>query len=169
MRTHKRSFVLITAILCALATSCSIRQRQIDDPLVFSVEKPERMVAYAKTQDFSPVELKPAFFETNTAVLTEAAKGSIRENAEWMKTHPTFVVEIEGLCDKRGSVLHNLKLGKERAESAQRYLLDQGIEESRILTISFGKEGSKSTDLASHRRATFKVYDPTSAQDEARQ
>jgi peptidoglycan-associated lipoprotein len=49
-------------------------------------------------------------------------------------------VLIEGHCDERGTAEYNLALGERRAKSAMNYLIANGIEASRITTISYGKE-----------------------------
>jgi peptidoglycan-associated lipoprotein len=64
----------------------------------------------------------------------------LRMHAAWLKAHPDYVVRIEGNCDERGSVEYNLALGERRALSAMKYLVNLGIDKSRITTISYGKE-----------------------------
>jgi peptidoglycan-associated lipoprotein len=61
-------------------------------------------------------------------------------HAKWLKAHPEYVLRIEGNCDERGTVEYNLALGDRRARSAMTYLVDLGIDKTRIGTISYGKE-----------------------------
>jgi peptidoglycan-associated lipoprotein len=49
-------------------------------------------------------------------------------------------VTIEGHCDERGTNEYNLALGDRRAESAKSFLIDLGIDSSRLTTISYGEE-----------------------------
>ena len=61
-------------------------------------------------------------------------------DAAFLLQHPSLKVVVEGHCDDRGSEEYNLALGTNRAESLKRALLQQGVSEDRIGTISFGKE-----------------------------
>jgi peptidoglycan-associated lipoprotein len=49
-------------------------------------------------------------------------------------------VLIEGHCDERGTAEYNLALGERRAKAAMNFLVSNGVEASRITTISYGKE-----------------------------
>ncbi len=64
----------------------------------------------------------------------------LRENAALLKKNPKVKIQIEGNCDERGTTEYNLALGERRANSAKKYLVSLGISESRISTISYGKE-----------------------------
>ena len=47
---------------------------------------------------------------------------------------------IEGNCDERGTTEYNRALGEKRAIAAKTFLMDRGIAESRIKTVSYGEE-----------------------------
>ena len=64
----------------------------------------------------------------------------LKENAALLAKVPDVKIQIEGHCDERGTVEYNLALGERRANSAKKYLISLGIPESRISTISYGKE-----------------------------
>ena len=51
-----------------------------------------------------------------------------------------MTVTVEGHCDERGTREYNLALGARRANSVKNYLVSEGIDPSRITTISYGKE-----------------------------
>ncbi|MCB0293276.1 MAG: OmpA family protein, partial [Calditrichaeota bacterium] len=73
-------------------------------------------------------------------------------------------VRIEGHCDEMGTAEYNLALGERRANAVRQYLLRSGIAESRISTVSFGKEKPLDTRhtaeaWAKNRRAAFVVID----------
>ena len=94
--------------------------------------------------------------------LDASAKQTLQANGEILKAHPTVKVQIEGHCDQRGGIQYNIALGEKRANSAKKYLIDQGIGEDRITTISFGKErpidqGTTEDAYAKNRRANFVI------------
>ena len=49
-------------------------------------------------------------------------------------------VRIEGHADERGTREYNLALGERRAKAVSQYLILQGIDRSRVETISYGEE-----------------------------
>ena len=52
-------------------------------------------------------------------------------------------IRIEGHCDDRGTREYNFALGSARANGIAAILLNNGIDRSRISTISYGKERQK--------------------------
>ncbi|PYO44598.1 MAG: peptidoglycan-associated lipoprotein [Gemmatimonadetes bacterium] len=57
-----------------------------------------------------------------------------------LKANSTLRIQIAGNCDERGSDEYNLALGNRRALSSKAYLVNHGIDASRIETVSYGKE-----------------------------
>jgi peptidoglycan-associated lipoprotein len=71
-------------------------------------------------------------------------------------------VRISGHADERGSDEYNLALGSRRAAAAKTYLVNKGIDASRIETVSFGEErpldpGHDENAWAANRRDEFEV------------
>ncbi len=80
------------------------------------------------------------YFEFDKSTLTPAAQDNLLQKAEWLRENPDATVTIEGNCDDRGTNEYNLALGDRRAESAKAFLVDLGIDASRLTTISYGEE-----------------------------
>jgi peptidoglycan-associated lipoprotein len=71
-------------------------------------------------------------------------------------------IRIEGNTDERGSDEYNLALGMRRAGAAKQYLVEHGINASRIETISYGEErpncqGPDESCWSQNRRDEFVV------------
>ena len=49
-------------------------------------------------------------------------------------------IKIEGHCDDRGTREYNFALGNKRAYEVKKVLIENGLSENRIKTISYGKE-----------------------------
>ena len=49
-------------------------------------------------------------------------------------------ISIEGYCDQRGSAEYNLALGEQRAAEVRRQLIELGLPEAKLSTISWGNE-----------------------------
>ena len=85
--------------------------------------------------------LADVFFDFDQYAIRPDAVPVLEENAGLLKdTYKNFSVLVEGHCDDRGTVEYNLELGKRRAQAVKDYLVDLGIEESRIQIVSYGKE-----------------------------
>jgi len=80
------------------------------------------------------------YFEFDKSTLTPAAQDNLMKKADWLRENPDATVTIEGHCDDRGTNEYNLALGDRRAESAKAFLVDLGIDGSRLTTISYGEE-----------------------------
>ncbi len=100
------------------------------------------------------------FFEFDSSTLSAEAESILRAKAEWMRRNPSLTIVIEGHCDNRGTTEYNLALGERRAESVKGFLIDLGIADTRIRTISYGEErplarGDNEDAWAKNRRAHF--------------
>lgn len=97
------------------------------------------------------------FFVFNSSDVSEEAKATLCNQATWLKAHPSVKATIEGHCDERGTREYNLALGERRATAAKKVLVNSGVDESRLETISYGKErpaaiGNTEADYAMNRR-----------------
>ena len=84
--------------------------------------------------------LGDAFFDYNQTLLRDDARRALQQDADWLRKWPTTKILVEGHCDERGSAEYNLALGDRRAEEVTKYLESLGVNESRIVTRSVGKE-----------------------------
>ena len=89
-------------------------------------------------------EAQDIYFDYDKSDLRADAQRAAMADAELLKRifaqDPNFTVIIEGNCDERGSAEYNLGLGDRRATSLKEFFIQQGLPESRIRTISYGKE-----------------------------
>jgi len=97
------------------------------------------------------------FFEYNQSDLTPDARATLDKQAAWLKKYPNVNVTLEGHTDERGTREYNIALGDRRATAGKNYLVADGINASRIKTISYGKErpavlGSNEQAWAQNRR-----------------
>ena len=80
------------------------------------------------------------YFDFDKSNLKAENQEVLKRKAEWLRNNPGESVIIEGHCDERGTNEYNLALGDRRAQSAKNFLIDLGISESRLTTISYGEE-----------------------------
>ncbi len=95
--------------------------------------------------------LVPVYFELDQSDLQASEQEKLRRAAEWLlkPENRSIVFRIEGMCDPRGTAEYNLGLGERRARSVKNYLVTQGLEESRIETVSYGLEKAQGTSEGS--------------------
>lgn len=106
--------------------------------------------------------MEDIFFDFDSFTILPEAQGLLSSKAEWLQDNPDVSVTIEGHCDERGTVEYNLALGDRRAQSAKDFLINLGIAESRLNTISYGEERpvdpeSNEDAWARNRRAHFVI------------
>lgn len=79
-------------------------------------------------------------FAYDSSEIDQEGKDVLQKQADWIKANPSVSLLIEGHCDERGTREYNLALGERRADMVKRFLVAQGVESSRLETISYGKE-----------------------------
>jgi peptidoglycan-associated lipoprotein len=79
-------------------------------------------------------------FDTDQAELSADDLHRLQNIADVLSKHAGLTVRISGNCDERGTEDYNLHLGQERAAAAQKYLVNLGVDVSRIATVSYGKD-----------------------------
>lgn len=117
---------------------------QDGDPLEGTVVQPgdyeETGIRPGTQQDLVVNVGDRVFFGFDRYDLTSEARETLEQQAKWLRQYPHINVTIEGHTDERGTRVYNLALGARRAMAVKKYLEALGIDESRISTISYGKE-----------------------------
>lgn len=97
------------------------------------------------------------FFEYDSDHLDTAGREVLGKVAQVLRKHPALAIRVEGHCDERGTEEYNLALGSRRADVARRFLVDLGVTEAQVETLSFGAlkpavDGSGEEAWARNRR-----------------
>lgn len=101
-------------------------------------------------------------FETDKDVIKKSSYPTLDKIVEVMKTNPTYMLSIGGHTDDVGSEEYNQVLSEKRASSVRRYLIEHGVEESRIASKGYGKtmpiaDNTTVEGRALNRRVEFEV------------
>ena len=104
-------------------------------------------------------------FAYDSSVIAPELVNQLVSIAKFLADNPDIFVTIEGHCDERGSRDYNLALGDRRAVAVRDVLTANGVDMSRIKTISYGKErpiarGSSLESWAKNRRAVIIEKNP---------
>ena len=117
------------------------------------------------SQDELSQLIKDIFFDYDDATLSGAARDQLSTNASHLSELSALRLLIEGHCDERGTVEYNLALGQRRADATKGYLVNLGVDGSRLMTRSLGEErpfatGTDESAWSQNRRAHFVVQNP---------
>ena len=101
-------------------------------------------------------------FAFNSYELSNQAQRILDNKADYLRMNSEVKVIVEGHCDDRGTEPYNMVLGKRRAESVKKFLVDQGISTDRLVTVSYGENkpialGHDEASLAKNRRTQIVV------------
>ncbi|MBV9656044.1 MAG: peptidoglycan-associated lipoprotein Pal [Acetobacteraceae bacterium] len=80
------------------------------------------------------------FFAFDSSQISSDARSTLDRQAGWLGRYPQVRVQVAGNTDDRGTEEYNLALGQRRANAARDYLVAQGVNSSRLSTISYGKD-----------------------------
>ncbi|OLD45481.1 MAG: peptidoglycan-associated lipoprotein [Chloroflexi bacterium 13_1_40CM_2_68_14] len=86
------------------------------------------------------IVMTSVYFGFDSSELSAQARDTLQAFFDLAQQRPDQNLRIEGNCDERGTREYNLALGQRRADAARTYLLNLGLEPSRITTISYGEE-----------------------------
>ncbi len=101
-------------------------------------------------------------FEYNKSDILPGDTEKLAAKVALLRQFPAVHIRITGNCDERGSDDYNIALGMRRASAAKDYMVQQGIDPSRIDIASLGREnpidpGHDETAWAKNRRDEFEV------------
>ncbi len=102
------------------------------------------------------------FFGTDRSDITPEGQATLSKQANWLNQNQNVSITVEGHCDERGTREYNLALGERRASAVKNFLIERGVNPSRINTISYGKEfpeflGSTESAWSKNRRGVTVV------------
>ena len=104
-------------------------------------EEEARMAAEAEALRQEMMSLSAVYFDYDKSNVREDQRSAMDENARKLRDYqPEDMVVVGGHCDERGTIEYNLALGERRAQAVKMYLVDAGVMDGRIETVSYGEE-----------------------------
>ena len=86
------------------------------------------------------IELNPIYFDYNKWNIRKDAKIELDKIVKVMEEDINIVIELGSHTDSRGSDTYNLSLSDKRLKSSAQYIINEGIEKSRIVGKGYGEE-----------------------------
>jgi peptidoglycan-associated lipoprotein len=80
------------------------------------------------------------FFTVDQVTLNPQAIAVLNAQIGWLRANPSAPILIEGHADERGTTEYNMALGSARASAVRNYMVSQGIPDTRLSIITYGRE-----------------------------
>jgi len=77
-------------------------------------------------------------FESGKAVIKKSSYTMLNQIAKTFIDNPSYVIEVQGHTDNTGSYDMNMQLSQNRADAVKAYLIEAGVEESRLIAVGYG-------------------------------
>ena len=117
------------------------------------------------TEDRDALKAYTIHFAFDSAAIKSSEKANLESVAAALKSDSSLKLLIEGNCDDRGTEEYNRSLGERRALAAREALAKDGIDPSRVRTLSYGKDkpadtGHDEAAWTKNRRDEFVLLHP---------
>lgn len=111
----------------------------------------------ANQDAFMKSTARTVYFDYDSFAIRAEFQSVIEAHAKFLKSNTARKVTLEGHTDERGGREYNLALGQKRAEAVRKALVLQGVADSQLEAVSFGKEkpavlGNSEAALEKNRR-----------------
>ncbi len=157
-------WMVVLAVL-GLLSACA-GDKAPEEPVQVDESAPPPQMELPSDLDVAPagetmaVSERTVYFAFDAHALDAQAQANIDEVSRYLQDNSDVSLKLEGHCDERGSTEYNLALGQRRAQAVKDYLVQLGIDENRLPTISYGEErpaveGSDETAWSQNRRVEF--------------
>ncbi|MEM7660791.1 MAG: peptidoglycan-associated lipoprotein Pal [Pseudomonadota bacterium] len=153
MQNVVKSGVTAAAVILGMAACATPPEEPAPAPVVEVAEAepaPAPVVQEAPTgpvgpaagsiEDFRVNVGERVYFDLDQWRLDDTDKAVLQRQAAWLNSYPNVRILVAGNCDERGTREYNLALGERRASIVRDYLVGLGVDQSRVETVSYGKE-----------------------------
>lgn len=101
-------------------------------------------------------------FPTNQAKIKPEFTGQLNSISYVLNKYPNSKIKITGHTDNTGSYSHNLNLSEQRAYSVRNYLIRQGVDSQRIISLGMASDlpiasNTSKNGRKANRRVTIEV------------
>ena len=101
--------------------------------------EPERIPVKKGDDLFKVLDLNPIYFDLDKSNIRPDAAAELAKVLAVLEEYPTMKIDIRSHTDSRASMAYNDKLSERRAQSTRQWLIDQGIEASRLTAKGYGE------------------------------
>lgn len=128
------------------------QQREIEANRRLIEELRARGADARETERGVVVNLPDVLFEFGSAELRPAAKRTVKQISEVLKSGNGRRISVEGHTDSIGTIAFNQRLSQQRASNVADQLVKEGISRSRIASRGFGESNPIATNMTDYGR-----------------
>lgn len=88
---------------------------------------------------FKKLKLQPIYFDFDKATIRPDAAAELAQVVEVLKLYPNINLDIRSHTDSRGNDTYNMKLSDRRAKATMQWMIDQGIDKTRLTGKGYGE------------------------------
>lgn len=86
------------------------------------------------------LKIDPIYFDYNKSTIKSESENELEKVATIMTKYPKLNIQIRAHTDSRGKDNYNYILSDKRANAVLLWLINKGVDRTRILAIGFGEE-----------------------------
>lgn len=125
-------------------------------------EEVSRDLFITPLEEGQTIRLNNIFFDFNKADLKKESFQELDRIIKLLQSHKTLVIEVSGHTDNVGDDAYNQKLSQQRADAVKNYLLQKGIEATRLGSKGYGETkplvgNTTDKERSTNRRVEFTV------------
>ncbi|RIY35735.1 flagellar motor protein MotB [Capnocytophaga canis] len=111
-----------------------------DREVYYEIMLKPRVVKIEKDVDLAKVlNIKEIYFDLDKSNIRPDAEVQLAKVLQVMKEHPNIKIDVRSHTDSRASHAYNLSLSDRRAKSTVKWIIDNGIDKSRITGKGYGE------------------------------
>ena len=99
------------------------------------------------------IELPGVQFATNSDHLLPVSQNTLDGVVQTLQNNPSIDAEVAGYTDNTGKAAYNMQLSQRRAEAVMKYLVDHGIDASRLSAKGYGESDRMASNKTAAGRA----------------
>ena len=101
-----------------------------------------RVSAPAPTATDGEVVHADVYFDFKSTRLRAEAARMLQDKAALMERTSTWAVLVQGYADRQGPAEYNKRLAQQRAEAVRQFLVELGVSETTVKTVTIGQDGA---------------------------
>jgi outer membrane protein OmpA-like peptidoglycan-associated protein/tetratricopeptide (TPR) repeat protein len=138
--------------------------KRVNIPETYSGESYNLDVTLIKVKVGKKVVLNNILFETGKSVLTTSSYEELDRLVGILEDNPLMRIEISGHTDNTGSLALNMRLSETRAQAVVEYLVQKGVDRSRLEYKGYGPDQPIADNATAegrkmNRRVEFKILE----------
>ena len=118
-----------------IAETNSSVERTFDVVVEMKQEEAEIVEVEGKTM----IKIENIYFDFDKATIKPISEISLNKIVKVLNDNPEMKIEVNAHTDIRGSDAYNLRLSKRRAASTMLYLINSGINKTRLISQGYGE------------------------------